>query len=217
MTPTFETVTSNPDRLVAGEKPRPTEDIPILTGQNLVAGSVVGEQTVSTVPATGTADGGNTGDGTLGSVTGGAETQPGTYTIECVEVATNGGIFSVVAPDGNRVGSDAVVAVAYTSPHLNFTIADGSTDYDLGDKFTIAVTGSGKYVLSASADIDGSQRATHILADAVDASSGDKKGPAYMEGEFNENDLTFGTDHTADSVRADLLARGIILRDTVPR
>lgn len=217
MTPTFETATSNPDRLVAGEKPRPTEDITILTGQNLVAGSVVGEQTVSTVPSTGTADGGNTGDGAMTDVTGGAETQPGTYTVECTGAETNSGIFSVVDPKGERVGSDVVVPNAFSSPDLNFTISDGAADYVVGDKFTVVVTGSGKYVLSASADIDGSQRATHILADAVDADSEDKKGPAFMEGEFNENDLTFGAGHSAGSVKADLLARGIILRDTVPR
>ena len=215
--PSFESATSDPDRLIAGEKPRTTKDVTIVSGQNVVAGTVLGERTASTVPATATADAGNTGNGTMGSVTGGLETMAGIYTIECVEVVANGGIFSVVDPDGNRVGSDAVVAAAYTSPHLNFTIADGATDFALGDKFTVTVTGSGEFLAAAAAAADGSNRPKYIAADAIDATLGAREGPVYMEGEFNESALIFGVGHSAATVRADLEARGIILRTTVAR
>ena len=213
--PSFSSATSPaPDKLIAGEAPRLTEDVTILTGQSLVAGSVIGEQAVSTVPATGTADGGNTGDGTMGSVTGGADTKPGIYTARCYKAAADAGDFQVFDPDGELVGI-ATVAVAFTSTHLNFTIADGAADFVVGDQFTVTVTGSGKYKLAAAAAVDGSQRPTRILAEAVDATSADKVGVAYMTGEFAEDSLTYGSGHTKTTVKDDLEALGIYLRPTL--
>lgn len=213
--PSFSSSTSPaPDKLLAGEQPRVTEDVTILTGQSLAAGSVIGEQTVSTVPGTGTAAGGNTGNGTMGTVTGGAKTQPGTYTVRCYKAATNLGDFEVIAPNGEIVGI-ATVGTAFASSHLNFTIADGSTDFVVGDTFTVAVTGSGKYKLAASAAVDGSQRPTRILAEAVDATSADKVGVAYMTGEFAEDSLVYGIGHTKTTVKDDLEALGIYLKPTL--
>ena len=216
MPASFASQTSNPDRLVANDGiGLLSERITLLSGGNRTRGALLGKQTNSVVPPTGTADGGNTGNGTMGSVTGGLETMAGIYTIECVEVVANGGIFSVVDPDGNRVGSDAVVTVAYVSPHLNFTIADGATDFALGDKFTVAVTGSGKHILSLAAAIDGSQRPVAILAEDTDAGAADVSTPAYVRGDFDENEIMFGTGHTAASVREDLRAKGIQLVPSV--
>lgn len=132
-----------PDELIAGDNPIVTEDVLVPTGNNLARGTVLGRVKVS-VPTTGTADGGNTGDGTVTSVSGGGATVPGTYTVECLRAETNGGLFEITGPNG-FVGSAQIPAgagnsIAFSSDEINLTITDGSTDFAIGDKFTIAVT-----------------------------------------------------------------------------
>ena len=78
------------------------------------------------------------------------------------------------------------------------------------------VTASGKYRLSLTASNDGSQTPVAILAEDVDATADDAEAPAYEAGEFNSNAMTFGTGHTAASVRDELTARGIYLKAAVP-
>lgn len=200
-----------PDQLVAGEHPIVSKAITLLSGENRARGAVLGEQTASTVPATGTADGGNTGDGTVTSVAaGGADIKAGTYTLVCIATATDGGTFDVLAPDGQSIGQ-AVVGQAFTSSHLDLTVNDGATDFVLADKFTIAVTGSGKYLLSAAAATDGSAVPRAILAEDTDASAADVATVAYVEGGFDENEVTLGAGHTVDSIREGLREKGITL------
>lgn len=215
--PSFASAARTPDRLLGGEYPRITEDITVLSGQTVLQGHVLGIQTVSTVPSTGTAGGGNTGNGTCGSVArGGFDLQPGTYTIKIVKAATNAGDFVLIAPDGSLVGY-GTVAVAFTSTHLNFTVADGATDFVVGDTFTIAVTGTGKYKIALAAATDGSHQPVAIAAEDIDASAADLVGVIYRTGEFNQNDLTYGTGHTATTVAAAFEAdrRQIWLRDSL--
>jgi hypothetical protein len=143
------------------------EAVTLSSGVDLASGQVLGKIKTST-PTTGTA-GTNTGNGTCGSVTAGNLVKIGTYTLTCIAAATNSGTFEVKDPDGQALGR-ATVAVAYTSSQINFTIADGATDFIVGDKFTIAVTaGSGKYKAITSGAKDGSQIAAGILLNAVDA------------------------------------------------
>ncbi len=97
-----------------------------------------------TVPTTGTADGGNTGNGTVTSVTGDAATVPGTYNIECVETVTNGGVFIVRVPNGDVIDRVEITAGAggtatVANNQINATITDGSTDFAESDFFTITV------------------------------------------------------------------------------
>jgi hypothetical protein len=73
------------------------------------------------------------------------------------------------------------------------------------------ITSGGKYTLSLSASSDGSQTPDLILAEDTDATSADKVTIAYARGDFNENALTIGTAHTADSIREGLRAKGIML------
>lgn len=118
--------------------------------------------------------------------------------------------FSVKDPDGNSLPA-AVTSVAYTNPQINFTIADGATNFAVGDSFTITVAGDGKYKLAAAASVDGSQTATAILAEDADASAGDAEAVIYEAGDFLADNLTYGSGHTAASVRADLRAVGITI------
>lgn len=144
MAEVIEQGTFVPDNLIGGDKKLVTEEVLIAAGQNLARGSVLGRVKNST-PTTGTADGGNTGNGTCTVVTGGPDTIPGTYTIECTRAITNGGEFSVTDPNGKFIGSVLITAGAggtgvFKSSQINFTLTDGGTDFALADKFTVAVT-----------------------------------------------------------------------------
>lgn len=77
------------------------------------------------------------------------------------------------------------------------------------------ITSGGKYILSLSAAVDGSQTPDGVLADDCDASGGDKEALVYFRGRFNTNALTIGTAHTAASIREGLRVKGIDLIDTI--
>jgi len=66
------------------------------------------------------------------------------------------------------------------------------------------ITASGKYILSLAAASDGSEVPRAIIAVDINATSGDKPGQVYVQGEFNERSLIFGTGHTAATVREPL-------------
>jgi len=155
------------------------EQVTVLAGQDLVMGSVIGKIKIGSVPTTGTA-GTNTGNGTCISVTGGAKVKAGIYTLRCVGVAPNGGIFSVRDPDGEAL-PDAVMG-AYTNPAINFTLTDGATDFALGDSFTITVpAGSGKVKELNLTGTDGSEDAYGILTAGADTTVAQKQ-VAYTSG-----------------------------------
>lgn len=212
----FTESTFSPDRLIAGNPQLlQSRSITLLSGENRARGTVLGRQSTATVPTTGTADGGNTGNGTMASVAaGGVDLKEGVYTMRCIAAASNAGDFEVIDPDGLVVGI-AIVAVAFTSTHLDLTIADGSTDFAVGDEFTVTVAAVDKYIMSLAAAEDGSQRPVAVLAEACDASAGDKVCLAYFAGEFDENELTLGTGHTVASVKDDLHDKGIRLMPSI--
>lgn len=110
----------------------------VLSGQNLAAGAVlgrvnrgVGRVSVPTVVGT--------GNGTVGTVYAGPEVLVGNYVVTCTVAAANGGTFSVVNPAGKALPA-ATVGTPYRSREINFTIADGATDFIVGDAFTFVVS-----------------------------------------------------------------------------
>lgn len=74
------------------------------------------------------------------------------------------------------------------------------------------ITGTGKYILSLAAAEDGSEVPRAILAEDSNATSADKTTVAYLTGEFNTAAMTFGTGHTAASVKDGLRDLGIHLK-----
>lgn len=149
------------------------EEATILSGQNLKVGTVIGKVTVGAV--TGAAAAGNTGNGTIGSLSAGTGARPGVYKVACIEPAANGGTFAVFDPEGLLIGS-AVVGSAFAGV-VNFTISDGATDFIAGDRFDITVAdGTKKVKASPNTASDGSDAAAGILASDVDASAGDVRG-----------------------------------------
>jgi hypothetical protein len=77
------------------------------------------------------------------------------------------------------------------------------------------ITTGGKYTLSLSASADGSQTPKAILAEDVNASAGDADAVVYIAGDFNETAITYGTGHTADSVREGLRDLNIYLHKPI--
>lgn len=160
------------------------EEIVVLSGAGaLKAGTVLGQLTeggTQTVAAA-VAFGGNTGTGTVGSLTADAGAPAGTYKIVIIEPATDAGKFEVERPDGVIDGT-GTVAVAYNGA-INFTLSD-ATDFVAGDGFSVAVSyaSTTKYALHDAAGTDGREVAAAILYNPVDATSGDVKAVATVRG-----------------------------------
>ena len=155
-----------------------------------------------------------TGNGTLTLYRTMEGVQPGTYSLACTAAAANAGTFSVTAPDGTALAA-ATVGTRYTNAGLDFKLNDGSTDFIVGDTFTIAVT-RGKVKGWDPSNTDGSGTVAGILWDAADASSTDKKGVAITrDAEVNFAELLWDADVDAaekETARAQLAALGIIAR-----
>lgn len=88
------------------------ENVTVKSGESLALCEVVGRITNAT-PTTGTADGGNSGDGTMTGVAAGDQVQIGTYTATC---KVGGGSGAVTTPttgtaDGGNTGNGTMTAV----------------------------------------------------------------------------------------------------------
>ncbi len=150
------------------------EAVTVLAGAGadrvLNVGAVVARRTRSSVAVT--ADTGNTGDGaaTLADPALGASAEVGAYRLTCI---TSGamGTFRVLSPKGYLL-PNLVVDTAYEGDHINLTIADGATDFAVGDEFTVDVSGDGKVIALDPSAVDGSSEAIGIAAFDVTAADG---------------------------------------------
>jgi hypothetical protein len=77
------------------------------------------------------------------------------------------------------------------------------------------ITASKKWIKSLSAASDGSEVPSKISAIDVDASSADVETTLYSSGEFNQNQVIYGTGHTIASVKKGLRALSIFLKDSI--
>ncbi len=199
------------------------ETVTLKAGTDYALGSVLGR--IATGDASSAVKaGGNTGDGTL---TLDATTpvlpgyKAGVYTVRCIAAAVDGGSFEVQDPDGFVLGA---VAVGDTfADDIKFVIADGATDFVVGDGFdvTLAVSpDSGKYRLSPAAATDGSETAVAVLLQAVDATDADATGLIAARGPVivSEAALVFDTsvdDAVKQAVKQEQIAAvGLIPRTT---
>lgn len=197
------TESKHPGEFLISEAPgyRSREEVTVASGANLVPGTVLGKNTSSTVGSAAAATG-NTGNGTVGSITAGLDTKEGTYTLRCIEADTDAGEFEVRNPDGALIGV-STVAVAFEHPELNFTIADGSTDFAVGDEFTIAVSGTDQY---AQLDQDAVTGISHfggiLYGHALAASANVDAVIIDSDAEVRGDDLTWPGDITTDEKNA---------------
>lgn len=161
--------------------------------------------------ATATAAAGNVGNGVFGPVTVDSQAITGTYTVRITEAAANGGAFILYDPSENPVG-DGLVGSAFTGGGLAFTVADGATDFDVGDNWSIAVqAGLGEYVpYDDDGANDGRRTVSGVLYAGVDASTRDVQAVAVVRDAEVAAALLIGLDAPA---RADMEAAGVLVRD----
>jgi hypothetical protein len=188
-------------------------------------GTVLGRTFVST-SVTATA-GTNTGNGAIGTVTATGKAQRGTYTISIIKAATNAGDFTVSDPSGAVIGY-GTVAAAYSN-QIAFTLADGATDFVVGDSWTVEVVGDYKYKQVESTATDGSNIARAIYISANDgsfststiAATTDTSVIALVRGAavVGKETLTYGAsiDTTAEKTKmySELESVGIICRTQI--
>ncbi len=192
-----------------------SRSITLLSGENRLRGAVLGKITIGAATAAAKA-GGNTGNGTLtmdGTTPVKAGAKVGVYKVRFTVAATNNGTVIVTDPDNIEIGTVVMAAGAgaYDGP-VKFAIADGATDFAVGDGFDITIAaGSGKYKLSAAAATDGSQIPDCILAVDTDASAADVATMAYFRAQVDDSKVVLGSGHTAASIREGLRLKGIDL------
>lgn len=180
------------------------------SGQNLEAGTVLGQLIAAAVVA-----GTNTGNGavTIGVI--GPAAQVGVYSAVCVATASNAGTFNLYAPDGTLIRQITVGGGATVSPHFTITIADGSADFAAGDSFAITLTGGDYEQLDPTED-DGAQIAAGFLWATTNATSADTACVVIAKGaEVNANEIVWPsgiTDAQKATATAQLQARGLTLR-----
>lgn len=153
------------------------------SGQTAVkTGTVLGQLLSAAAAVAGT----NTGNGVVTvSAAIGPATVIGIYKLLVVSASANAGTVNLHAPDGTLIRQITVGGGATPSDHLTITVADGATDFVVGDSFTIAVTG-GDYEALDLAATTGEQIAAAILWEGRDAASADKActvvfGPCVVE------------------------------------
>lgn len=130
-----------------------------------------GDTYTVTVTAGGTPVLVGTGTGVVSAFTLGPDAQLGTYRVQVLATSATGE-FEVIAPDGGKL-KRGQIATAYTSSHVNFTLANGGT-MTAGDYFNIVVAnGSGKFVAYTPLTYDGRNEPYGVLCAAGDASAGD--------------------------------------------
>ena len=128
------------------------------------------------------------------------------FTVTVAEASAGLGIFSVKSPEGLTL-ANLTAGEAYTSDHINLTVADGSADWVAGDIIHVDVSGSGKFTALAPAATNGSEIAAGILYAGVDASLADAPAVAVVRcAELNAAELGW-PDAITDGQKAVALAQ----------
>jgi hypothetical protein len=133
---------------------RSREAVTIAASQTIEPNQVLAKKAVAAATSVATAFAG-TGNGALTMATPAvsSKVKDGAYTAVCVTAAANGGTFRVEDPSGKFVGN-ATVGVAFDK-EIKFTIADGATDFVVGDTFTITVAADAEDYQWVAFDQDG--------------------------------------------------------------
>jgi hypothetical protein len=186
-------------------------------GAACVLGQVLGR--VVTAGTAAETHAGNTGNGamTLDVTTPVlANAQAGVYSVKCTAAASNGGTFRVFDPAG-RVLGDVVVGATF-SDQIKFVIADGATDFIVGDTFLVtAKIDTVKYVQVTPGGADGSQDAVAVALAAADPTSADKTIVAVVRGPaiFKDTGLVWTSGMSAaqkTAAKIQLAGRGMPVR-----
>lgn len=187
------------------------ENVLVASGEVLQPGTVIGFTTAAVAAVAGSANVGN-GAVTVSAI--GAGARVGNYSAVCTAAAANAGTFAVTGPDGASLGN-ATVAVAFTAGGITMTIADGATDFAVGDTFVIPVAAGSAKAWTAGAG-DGTQTVGGIILHKVDATAGPKRDVALVrQATVNGRHLMWASGTTAaqmETGKTGLRTLGIIPR-----
>lgn len=168
--------------------------------------------------------GGNTGNGTLtldATTPRKANAKVGVYTVRFTVAATNNGSFVVTDPDGLAIGTVVMAGGAGAFDNgIKFAIADGSTDFVVGDGFDVTVAaGSLKYAPHDPTATDGREKVAAIALQPVDASAADVtdvvllvRGPSEVSTLGLKWHSSVSSTPLKTAAQAQLAALGIIVR-----
>lgn len=115
---------------------------------------------------------------------------------------------TISSPDNLIAGASDVIAV-------EATIASGAGKLARGTVLGKITVGGKCKIVNSGGDNDGTRTAYAILAEDVDATSGDVVTSVYVAGEFAEDALTFGGSDTANTHRYAMQSIGLIIRPSV--
>lgn len=187
---------------------------------DLITGTVMGKITLGAASSA-AKSGGNTGGGSLTldvttPILAGAK--PGVYTVRCVTVVANGGVFEVRDPSGAQIGLYSIGGAAFAS-QIKFAMADSGTDFALGDGFDITIAaGSGKWKKHVAGAVNGTEVAAGILLDGRDVSGGSDVKGVIVDGPAEVVSLELTWDSSVDdstkknAALAQLALLGIVTR-----
>lgn len=177
----------------------------------LEAGTVLGQQTVGTPGQSYS----GTGNGTLTGLAVGAGAKVGAYTAKCITGGASA-VFELIDPLGRQLAQVPIGVAGAGGPDLSFEINGGSTNFAVGDAFTIAVpAGAGTWVPLNLSAVDGSQNAAGLLYARAFVAAGmnDDGGAVVRQAVVNANTLIWPSGATATQIAAataQLAALGII-------
>lgn len=187
---------------------------PTITPANVLPAGVILGETLDGSSATYTANSGNTGNFTCGTITVSQGVVEGTYTVEFIAAT----VFNVLYPNGTMVG-EGHTGTAFSGGGLGFTITAGGTAAVAGDGATIAIAANSNVGLYAPLNLlaaDGTQTAAAILANETDASQGNTKVTVFDRAvQVNGSELIYPASATAAqiaAINATLQGLGIIVR-----
>lgn len=197
------------------------DSVQIALSQTLLGGQVLGGALIVAGVTSSVIIGTNTGNG-VAALAAPAVSQAvvnGDYLLTCTAAAANAGTFSVQTPDGREIGP-LTVAVAFDK-EIKLTIADGATDFVVGDSFKVRVgieRSDFEYLALNLTAVTGAQHSAAIMVGGIVTDGITKKkaaalvrGPAQVRG----SDLTWPAGITAAQKAAEvakLESRGIIVR-----
>jgi len=195
-----------------------------------VKGTLLARQRVALTFTPSAVTGTGNGTCTAGTVVAGQNVpKVGNYKLTCVTAITNGGTFRLDDPDGQEVAGSltltvgAGAATVLKAGGLQFTVTDGSTDFVVGDFFTLPIAANGtngKLVpFNPATGAGGAQLPTHVLTYEVSkAGAGDVIVRAFCFGRVKKERLIIDVDGTGANVTAAILdqlrAEGITAIDT---
>lgn len=193
-------------------------DITVKSGGNFKKGQPLAVQNLAVDTVVGAAVAGNTGNGvmTVADPAYATGVKEGVYKVIFVEPGADAGDFVVEDPDGVVIATGKV-AVAFDDV-IKFTIADGATDFVVGDSFTVTValtTGATKYSAYDPTASDGLEVLTGILVEDVDASSADTPGAMYVSGTFNRTAIKARTSVTTLDSKDVYNYGAIVMKDDI--